>query len=353
MDAISDTLSNTAISTVFSKENLDQYLWENKIGEAAFDRCWSLTSITIPNNVTEIGTQAFMDCGSLRSINIPASVTEIGEAVFLKCFSLTSITIPGNVTKIGIHTFSDCSSLTSITIPHGVTEIGKRVFFRCTNLINITIPGSVTKIGELAFAHCTNLKSISIPDAVTKIGPWAFLNGSSLTSITIPDGVTEIGKGAFEECTSLTLIICNNPGQFNWENIGINNTQTQFISHEHAKLLTANNLTDLNHNEAYLIYRLISELEFNPSWEVLETTFNERSFEQVRELLINLKKNIDHLPEKIISFRRSNITHPLSPFLTIAERNSLFGQAQRNINIRAPKKAQETPAAQQQFPRGV
>ena len=50
----------------------------------------------------------------------------------------------------------------------------------------------------------------------------------------------------------------------------------------HADLLIETNLTDLNNNEAYLIYRLISEPEFNPSREVLETTFNARSFEQVR-----------------------------------------------------------------------
>ena len=42
------------------------------IGDRAFNRCTSLTSITIPDSVTSIGQQAFEDCASLTSITIPA-----------------------------------------------------------------------------------------------------------------------------------------------------------------------------------------------------------------------------------------------------------------------------------------
>ncbi|UWP26391.1 leucine-rich repeat domain-containing protein [[Eubacterium] siraeum] len=39
--------------------------------------CTSLTSITIPNNVTIIGSSAFEGCTSLTSITIPDEVTDI------------------------------------------------------------------------------------------------------------------------------------------------------------------------------------------------------------------------------------------------------------------------------------
>ena len=55
------------------------------IGESAFERCQSLTSITIPNGVTSIGEAAFAGCSLLKSIKIPGSVTSIGDGVFRGC----------------------------------------------------------------------------------------------------------------------------------------------------------------------------------------------------------------------------------------------------------------------------
>ena len=45
------------------------------IGESAFDNCWELTSVTIPNSVNSIGYYAFNYCTSLTSVTIPNSVT--------------------------------------------------------------------------------------------------------------------------------------------------------------------------------------------------------------------------------------------------------------------------------------
>ena len=83
--------------------------------------CTSLTSITIPNNVTIIGSSAFEGCTSLTSITIPDEVTDIENYVFRGCDNITSITIPDSVFGIGNGVFASCSSLTSITIPDNVT----------------------------------------------------------------------------------------------------------------------------------------------------------------------------------------------------------------------------------------
>ena len=222
----------------------------SKIGKLAFFLgCDNLTSITIPNSVTEIGEKAFRGCSNLTSVTIPDSVTEIGEGAFYGCTSLTFITIPDSVRKIGEDAFSGCENLTSITIPGSVKKIGYRAFSGCSSLTSISgcssltsivvdknnpkydsrdncnaiietetntliqgcqntvIPDSVEIIGEGAFAGCTGLKSVIIPDSVTEIGEGAFRVCTGLTSITIPDSVTEIGRCAFLGCTGLKSII--------------------------------------------------------------------------------------------------------------------------------------------------
>ena len=193
---------------IYIPEEIDGYK-VTSIGAYAFEFCFSLTSITIPDSVTSISIYAFYNCSSLTIITIPDSVTSIGDWAFSNCSSLTSITIPNSVTSIGWGAFDDCSSLTSITIPDGVTSIGNSAFFGCSSLTSITIPGSVTSIGELAFYNCSSLTSITIPDSVTSIGKSAFYKCSSLTSVTIGKGVTSIGDYAFYGCKGLTEINFN------------------------------------------------------------------------------------------------------------------------------------------------
>ncbi len=209
-----------------------------KIEEFAFFYSKELTSVVIPDSVTEIGKEAFSCCSALteikvaegnpkydsrkncnaiietarnklivgcKSTNIPDSVTEIGEKAFYGCDSLTSVTIPDSVTNIGERAFHYCSGLTSAIIPDSVTEIGERAFEGCRSLTSVTIPNSVTEIGERAFSGCSSLKSVTIPDSVTKIGERAFDGCRGLTSVTIPNSVSKIDRGAFDGCSSLTL----------------------------------------------------------------------------------------------------------------------------------------------------
>ena len=144
------------------------------IGEYAFNSCWGLTSVTIPNSVTSIGSRAFIGCSGLTSITIPNSVTSIGEMAFYGCKGLTSVTIGNSVTSIGSRAFYECSGLTSVTIPNSVTYIGWYAFYGCSGLTSVTIPNSVTSIGNSAFYGCSKLTSVTIGSGVTSIGSNAF-----------------------------------------------------------------------------------------------------------------------------------------------------------------------------------
>lgn len=175
------------------------------INENAFYSCDGLASISIPNSLISIDDRAFSGT-SLTSITIPENVTNIGASAFSSCSSLTSVTIPESVTNIGASAFSGCSSLTSIIIPNNVTSIGNQTFYYCSSLASITIGNSVTSIGARAFAMNSSLTSIIIPNRVVYIGEEAFENCSSITSITIGNGVKSIAVRAFAGCSAITKV---------------------------------------------------------------------------------------------------------------------------------------------------
>ena len=176
-------------------------------GWSKFIGCRSLTSLVIPDSVTNIGDYAFSGCRSLTDIVIPDSVTSIGGGAFWNCRSLTNIVIPNSVTSIGDNAFEYCFSLSNLIIPDGVTSIGDGAFVGCTSLSSVVIPDSVSCIGNNAFWGCESLTDIVIPDSVASIGDYAFGECSSLTEVVIPDSVTSIGDKAFFCCRSLTDIV--------------------------------------------------------------------------------------------------------------------------------------------------
>ena len=181
--------------------------------------------------VTSIGDSAFYRCNSLTSITIPDSVTSIGEDAFGGCYSLTSVTIGNGVTSIGDGAFYFCENLTSVRIGNGVTSIGEDAFYYCENLTSVRIGNSVTSIGDYAFYGCVSLTSITIPDSVTSIGDYAFDECVSLTSITIPDSVTSIGEYAFGLCYSITVDSENKYYSSDENGILYNKNKTELIQY--------------------------------------------------------------------------------------------------------------------------
>jgi hypothetical protein len=170
----------------------------------AFAYCTSLTSVILPNSVTNMGS--FMNCTRLMSVTIPNSVTSIGNYTFAYCTSLTNITIPNGVTWIGNAAFLDCTSLTDITIPNNVTFLGVSAFQNSLLLTNVTIGSNVSSINDSTFEQCNHLRSVTIGSSVGSIGINAFAGCSSLISVTIPSGVISIKDRAFRNCNSLGSI---------------------------------------------------------------------------------------------------------------------------------------------------
>ena len=81
----------------------------------------------------------------IAKIELGDSVTSIGEDAFYKCSSLTSVTIPGNVITVMYSAFERCSDLKTVTIENGVKNIQYEAFSGCSSLTKIIIPESIKK----------------------------------------------------------------------------------------------------------------------------------------------------------------------------------------------------------------
>ena len=202
----------------------------------------NITSIVLPNSITNIGEDAFYFCSKLERVNIPTDTVSIGSAAFCGCKKLTNIHIPQKVTSIGFLAFRMCDKLSTITvdplnqfyssdghnlfnktqdtiilyaigqtqseftIPNTVITIGEYSFEYATNLITVKMGNSVTKIETSAFGSCSKLKSIQLSSALTSIESQAFSVCVALEKIDIPYKVTSIGSNAFSNCLALKSV---------------------------------------------------------------------------------------------------------------------------------------------------
>jgi len=76
----------------------------------------------------------FWECSSLTSVALPDGLTQLGDSVFYECSSLTSVALPDGLTQLGDYVFRGCSSLTSVSLPDGLTQLGDGVFYECDSL---------------------------------------------------------------------------------------------------------------------------------------------------------------------------------------------------------------------------
>lgn len=268
------------------------------IPDYAFYGCKTLTSITIPENITAIGGAAFQNCPNLNTVVFNARnctvahtilsdninpafnnnaitrvefgplVTNIPNYIFWGCKGITDIVFGENIETIGMSAFYGCTALNNITIPESVTSIGGRAFANCKSLNTITfnavncvnmvtmennVPmpafennalsainfgNNVESIPDYAFSNCTNLKTFTIPASVQHIGYKAFFGCKSLQSITIPENVTSIGGLAFAECNSLVDVAFNATRCTGASKIENNQTLSAFLNSKSIKNVT-------------------------------------------------------------------------------------------------------------------
>ncbi|SDB21603.1 leucine-rich repeat domain-containing protein [Eubacterium oxidoreducens] len=121
------------------------------------------TSYKIPNSLNTAGPiGGDYDYQFAWTTEIPAQAFAylgVGENRYL-----TSIILPDTITEIGASAFSGQYNLDSITIPNGLKTIEDYAFYR-TGLTEVSLPASVEKIGRQSFNACDNLTKVTIWNA--------------------------------------------------------------------------------------------------------------------------------------------------------------------------------------------
>lgn len=203
----------------------------------AFDFCYNLESIIIPESVTDIGGYALY---GVKNVTFQGSTAPTfheysdEDATYYDCFSdivilhvkpeayssftrviigpefypmdHVTVDIPdneiwytttdGSIVETYSHTYLSTFGATLVSNDYSnglgvmrfddkVTQIGQNAFYVNQTLSSIFLPSTVTRVESGAFAYCENLTSIFLPSSVERIIGQTFA-GSGLTSIVIP-----------------------------------------------------------------------------------------------------------------------------------------------------------------------
>ncbi len=174
-------------------------------------------------------TSLYIDGEILSSLTIPEGVSEIPNGAFKGLQGITSLTLPSTLKKIGWDAFSG-TGITELELPDGLTTIEPRAFYNCKSLTTVRMPSSVDCVSRSSFEKCNLAKE---NDGSLYVGNWlisADLNqgfnslviregtvgiaeeaGFYITakSITIPSSVKYIGYRAFNYASNLETINFN------------------------------------------------------------------------------------------------------------------------------------------------
>lgn len=234
------------------------------IGPNAFKDCNFITSVDVPNTVTDIFNSVFENCTSLKSIEFKEGLHFIENDAFKGCSSLENAILPNSMINLPKRLVTDCASIKLNEYSNGLylgnnsnpylalisvkdksvkqftahdncEIIAGEIFSECTDLEDIIIPNGVRSIGQDAFkglnkvkynesnnalylgnssnkyvalikAKNTNITEVNVESGCNLIHDEAFAYCSKLVTVTLPNTLKNIAFSAFANCSSLQAI---------------------------------------------------------------------------------------------------------------------------------------------------
>ena len=208
---------------------------------------------SVGSGITVLTQYAMSYLYNMTSVSLPDTLTEIGYEIFLGANRLTSIMIPKSVTKLGYRPFRSCSALTEVRfLGHAPATINTAAFEGVTATVHYypvytwttdtmqNYGGTLTwtkddKIGASAtwvlyesglmdingsgatndypsdypgfYGFRDEVTRIHVGNKITSLGVYLFYGMNKAELIRIMDGVTSIGRSCFSGCRALKKIL--------------------------------------------------------------------------------------------------------------------------------------------------
>ncbi|HEM5095318.1 TPA: leucine-rich repeat protein [Streptococcus suis] len=193
-----------------------------KIGNHAFGKIHTLTSVNIPKNLIE-ADQAFAGSRNLTHLRNNVEGVRIPDGM-LESTGIATFIVPEGITEIGKYALRDnkttdnsspfwssssepvkWAGLTNVILPSTLTKIDSRTF-ESTSIQFIDIPNGVSEIGDGAFRFNTELETVKLPKELKKLGGYLFEGNEKMTLLVLPDKVESIDVNAFVNMPNLEKV---------------------------------------------------------------------------------------------------------------------------------------------------
>lgn len=182
-----------------------------------------VTTVVVPDSVTEIGDLCFSGDNYLVSLTLPDELAELPYAALESCFRLMDFNLPKELKKISGSALQYNYYLTHLTLPSSLTEIEQLNFIGLYGLQSLTLAedneafkldetnGLLMTADGTRLLHCFSdivpAEEIILPEGVKIVDPFAFHYDYDVKRIVLPEGVETIGAMAFAMCPNLTEIV--------------------------------------------------------------------------------------------------------------------------------------------------
>lgn len=201
----------------------------SQIDELAYDECFGLRKIIIPNSVKKISKGAFYRCNSLEKLYIPKSVESISNAAFSETNDFTMYVEKNSyaeryANKNNIkckYYISDSNKKDTGKYPEVVDNKEYKDYYYSvyyydgnpeatiigaytgTEEKNVKIPAEfkgipVKSISAEGYESCENVETITLPKTIRSVGRGAFCLCTSLKKVYFTENVKIIGRDLFD-----------------------------------------------------------------------------------------------------------------------------------------------------------
>lgn len=154
----------------------------------------NVTSMTLPETVTEIDEAAFSGMHALTKIKIPGKVKELHGETFYGCQKLQEVNLPRKLSYLALDScFDDCPALTKVTLSKSnrkfamgdgalLSKDKKKLIWVVPGRHSLTFPKSVRTIASGAFFNC-QVERVHIGKNIRKMEINCF--SSALRDVTV------------------------------------------------------------------------------------------------------------------------------------------------------------------------